>query len=491
LSQRVVVIGSGIAGLSAAIRLRVAGHEVDVIEANAYVGGKLSEIRMGDFRFDAGPSLFTMPHWVNELYELAGKRPSDYYTYRRKEVVCTYWYEDGKRFTAYADLERYCAEAERVFGEDPERIRRYFKRSARKFDLTEKVFLQGSLHRLGNYLNSDTLRALLRAWGLGLTNQLHQENAASFQTPHLVQLFDRYATYNGSSPYMTPGIMSMIPHLEQHYGTYIPDGGMVSIVNGLKRLADELGVRFHLEERVQHIARDGRRVTGVTTDRGAYTCDVVVSNMDVVPTYRKLMPDAPAPEKVLGQERSSSALIFYWSIGRTFPELDLHNIFFSNDYAREFKQIFEECAAGDDPTVYVNIASKDVPEDAPSGKEAWFVMVNVPSNTGQDWDAIIEQTRVRVIQKLSRILQVDLAACIEQESLLDPRSIESRTSSYQGALYGSSSNDRFAAFLRHPNFSKQIRGLYFCGGSSHPGGGIPLCVLSGKIAASLIEQDMR
>ena len=140
--------------------------------------------------------------------------------------------------------------------------------------------------------------------------------------------------------------------------------------------------------------------------------------------------------------------------------------------------------------LFRSIASKDVPTDAPPGKEAWFVMVNVPSNTGQDWDTIIEQTRARVIQKLSRILQVDLASHIEQESLLDPRSIESRTSSYQGALYGSSSNNRFAAFLRHPNFSQQIRGLYFCGGSSHPGGGIPLCVLSGKIAASLIAKDM-
>ena len=491
MSQRVIVIGSGIAGLSAAIRLRAKGHHVDVFEANAYVGGKLAEIRLGDFRFDAGPSLFTMPQWLDEIYTTTQRNPSDYYTYKRKEVVCTYWWEDGTRFTAYADIDRYCEEAARTFGEREDRIRSYFQRSARKFDLTEKVFLQGSLHRLGNYLNRDTMRALLRSWGLGLTNQLHDENARSFQSPHLVQLFDRYATYNGSSPYLTPGIMSMIPHLEQHYGTFIPVGGMVSIVQGLKRLADELGVQFHLNERVTRILRRDKKVIGVETEMSSYSCDVVVSNMDVVPTYRKLMPDAAAPERTLQQERSSSALIFYWAIGRTFPELDLHNIFFSFDYAKEFSEIFDHKTVGKDPTVYVNIASKEVPSDAPLGKEAWFVMVNVPPNTGQDWDAIIASTRKHVIDKLSRILKVDLASCIEQEALLDPRSIESRTSSFQGALYGSSSNDRFAAFLRHPNFSRKIQGLYFCGGSSHPGGGIPLCILSGKIAASLIEQDIR
>ncbi|MFM7813360.1 MAG: 1-hydroxycarotenoid 3,4-desaturase CrtD [Flavobacteriales bacterium] len=490
MSQQVIIIGSGIAGLSAAIRLRTKGYQVDVFEANDFVGGKLSEIRLGDFRFDAGPSLFTMPQWLNEIYEEAGRKPSDYYTYKRKEVVCTYWWEDGTRFIAYADADRYGAEAERVFGEPADRIRTYFQRSARKFDLTEKVFLQGSLHRWSNYFNRETARALLRSWGLGLTNQLHDENARSFQSPHLIQLFDRYATYNGSSPYLTPGIMSMIPHLEQHYGTFIPEGGMVAIVQGLKRLADELGVQFHMRERVTRIVRERSRVVGIETESGSYACDAVVSNMDVVPTYRKLMPDAVAPEKTLQQERSSSALIFYWAIGRSFPELDLHNIFFTRDYVAEFKHIFETRTVGEDPTVYVNIASKDVPADAPAGKEAWFVMVNVPSNTGQDWDAIIAATRQHVIEKLSRLLNVDLASLIEHEALLDPRSIESRTSSFQGALYGSSSNDRFAAFLRHPNFSKRIGGLYFCGGSSHPGGGIPLCVLSGKIAAELLQQDM-
>jgi phytoene dehydrogenase-like protein len=200
-----------------------------------------------------------------------------------------------------------------------------------------------------------------------------------------------------------------------------------------------------------------------------------------------LLPGEPAPERALRQEKSTSALIFYWGIRRQFPELDLHNIFFSEDYRHEFDCL----AAGnisDDPTIYINITSKYTPADAPAGCENWFTMVNVPYNSGQDWDALIVETRRNVLAKLSRILGTPIEPLIACESLLDPRSIESKTSSHLGALYGTSSNNRMAAFLRHPNFSNRIRGLYFCGGSVHPGGGIPLALLSAKIVNDLIKE---
>ena len=144
---------------------------------------------------------------------------------------------------------------------------------------------------------------------------------------------------------------------------------------------------------------------------------------------------------------------------------------------------------GDDPTVYINITSKEENNDAPEGCENWFTMVNVPCNTGQDWDRIIKDTRKNIISKLSRILKTDIETLIEFESILEPRTIESRTQSYQGALYGASSNNKYAAFLRHPNFKQGIKNLYFCGGSVHPGGGIPLCLLSGKIVSELISRN--
>ncbi|MGZ5243698.1 MAG: phytoene desaturase family protein, partial [Bacteroidia bacterium] len=192
-------------------------------------------------------------------------------------------------------------------------------------------------------------------------------------------------------------------------------------------------------------------------------------------------------EKQLNTERSSSALIFYWAIDDAFGNLDLHNIFFSANYLKENYAIFKQKTVYEDPTVYVYISSKENASDAPKGKENWFVMINVPPDTGQNWDEIIEKARTNIIHKLNRALDVNMHKLILSERVADPRYIESRTSSYQGALYGSASNSKFAAFLRHPNFSSIIQNLYFCGGSVHPGGGIPLCLLSAKIVSGFVK----
>jgi phytoene dehydrogenase-like protein len=210
--------------------------------------------------------------------------------------------------------------------------------------------------------------------------------------------------------------------------------------------------------------------------------------MDAFFTYRKLLPDIRHPERTLSQEKSTSALIFYWGIRKEFPELDLHNIFFSDNYQKEF-ECLSKGMLDDDPTVYVNITSKYTPSDAPQGSENWFTMVNAPYLHGQDWEAIIQRTRKNVIAKISRVLGTDLETFIECEEILEPRTIQSRTSSHLGALYGTASNKRLSAFMRHPNFSNTVKGLYFCGGSVHPGGGIPLCLLSAKIADTMIHED--
>jgi phytoene dehydrogenase-like protein len=208
--------------------------------------------------------------------------------------------------------------------------------------------------------------------------------------------------------------------------------------------------------------------------------------MDIFSTYEKLLPDQSHPKRILSQERSSSAVIFYWGIRKQFPELDLHNIFFSQDYQKEFTNLFEHKTLCDDPTVYINITSKEEVGDAPSGCENWFVMVNAPGDYGQDWNKLVAQVRENIINKINRLLGIDIEPLIEVEDVLSPPLIEQRTSSYRGALYGTASNSKFTAFLRHPNFSSRIKQLYCSGGSVHPGGGIPLCLLSAKITSDLI-----
>jgi phytoene dehydrogenase-like protein len=223
-----------------------------------------------------------------------------------------------------------------------------------------------------------------------------------------------------------------------------------------------------------------------------YDAGIVVSNMDVYFTYKKLLNDFTMAAKVKKQERSSSAFIFYWGMNKSFPNLDLHNIFFSGNYKKEFNAIFNTGIPFHDPTVYVNITNKLEPgKHAPMGKENWFVMINVSANTGQDWNALEDFYRRAIINKLNQILGEDIESCIEVSEVLTPVTIESKTASYMGSLYGTSSNSKMAAFMRHPNFSDTTSGLYFVGGSVHPGGGIPLCLSGASIVSNLIQEKYK
>ena len=487
--HEVIVIGAGVAGLASAIRLKSKGYGVTVFEANSYFGGKLTAFTENGFRFDMGPSLFTMPHFIEDLFSISGKNIKDYFSYQKKHTVCNYFYEDGTTFSAKANIKEFAKHASQSFDVKEKAILSYFEESKKKYDLTASLFLEKSLHKLSTFLSTATIKSILQLQKLHINQSLHEYNVNKFEDKRLIQLFDRFATYNGSSPYKTPGIMSMIPHLEQYFGTFFPKGGMHEITKSMYKLALDLGVHFTFNTPVEEIVINKEKAVGIRTKDEVYHAKYIISNADVVPTYRKLLKQQKAPKKTLSQPRSSSALIFYWGIANDFPELDLHNIFFSDNYKEEFDYIFNKNTVSEDPTVYINITSKEENSDAPKHHENWFVMVNVPSNTGQNWDEIIKRTKQNIIKKISKVLQQDISKLIVFEAVLDPRKIESDTQSYQGALYGASSNNTYAAFLRHPNFSQKIKNLYFCGGSVHPGGGIPLCLLSGKIVANLISKN--
>lgn len=489
--KKALIIGAGIGGIAIAIRLALKGYQVDVFEANSYPGGKLTSFEQQGYRFDAGPSLFTMPQYVDELFTLAGKNPSDYFRYQKLDCVCRYFYEDGTQLTAYADENKLADEFAEKIGESAKVMHRFFRYSRLIYKITNHVFLEQSLHRLKTYLSFKTLNSVLRLLQIDSLRSMFRANERFFKDQRTVQFFNRYATYNGSDPYQAPATLNVIPHLEQCYGAWFPAGGMQAITISLVQLAEHVGVKFNYNARVDEIVLTGKKASGIIVNDQKIDGDIVVSNMDVWFTYHQLLSKYPAirPGKILQQERSSSALIFYWGIKKQFKQLDLHNIFFSADYKAEFDHIWQKKTISNDPTVYLNISSKHKPDDAPDGHENWFVMINVPANSGQDWDRLIEIARKDILIKLSRILGEDIASLIASESILDPRSIQSKTSSYQGALYGSSSNSRFAAFLRHANRSSKIDNLYFCGGSVHPGGGIPLALLSAKIVSDWIGTD--
>lgn len=483
-----IVIGSGIAGIASSIRLARRGYTVSVFETNSYPGGKLTEITKGGYRFDAGPSLFTLPSLVDELFELCDVDPRKYFNYDQLDETCRYFFPDGKEMVAWSDHEKLASEFEKQLGEPKTNISKALKNSAMLYEHLAPLFIEKSLHKTETWLSGKAVSAYSKLNRFDFNKTMNEVNEKRFKQPETAQLFNRYATYNGSDPYQTPATLNIIPHLEFGIGAFFPQGGMHAITQSLYELAKNLGVNFYFNTSVKKIVVHNGKAKGIDTRMGFHKADIVVCNMDMVAAYKTLLKDQYQPKKLLNQPKSSSALIFYWGIKKEFSQLGLHNIFFSEDYKTEFEHIFNKGSIYKDPTVYINITSVKNPTDAPDGCQNWFTMVNVPNNQGQDWDYLIQYARKAIIKKLSQHLDEDIESLIEVEEILDPRLIEQKTSSVAGALYGNSSNNKYAAFLRHPNFSKKIKQLYFCGGSVHPGGGIPLCLSSAKLVDELMHQ---
>ncbi len=488
--KKAIIIGAGVAGLASAIRLSVQGFEVEVYEKNDYPGGKLSHFEIDGYRFDAGPSLFTQPQNIEALFNLASEPMADYFSYRSVPISCKYFYQDGTVVNAFTNKEDFANELQEKLGEDGKKLITYLKQSETIYQNIGSIFLNHSLHKKSTLFKAPIRKALMAVKPKYLFKTLHSVNEKSFAKTHTVQLFNRYATYNGSSPYKAPGMLSLISHLEHNEGIFYPNGGMISITNALYNLALKKGVKFYFNSPVKSIIHHEDSVRGIVVNNNNHYADVVVSNVDAYFTYKHLLKDHRKAKQILKQERSSSAFIFYWGINKEFPQLDLHNIFFAANYKAEFDSLFRTKTLYNDPTIYINITSKCEPGlQAPNGKENWFVMVNAPANIGQDWLAFAKQYRKVIIAKLNSLLQTDIEPLIEVEQVLDPVLIESKTASFMGSLYGTSSNSRMAAFMRHPNFTNAIKGLYFVGGSVHPGGGIPLCLQSAKIMSEIVAVD--
>ena len=478
--MKIAVIGSGIGGLATACRLASKGHEVTVFEKNASPGGKISEINLEGYRFDTGPSLFTLPELVEELYSAAGETVPSTFAYKKLEVLCKYFYNSGENLIAWSDQQKFTDECVEKLGEDPSNITKYFKNASLIYKITADIFLFNSLHKVKNLLKFSVLKSLLQVNKIRFYKTMHGDNKSNFKSPLLTQLFDRYATYNGSNPYKAPATLNVIAHLENNLGTYFPEQGMYSIVQHIYELALKKGVRFNFNSLVTSIDIKNKKAVGLSVGDTAFTFDNIVSDSDINYVINNLM-DHPLKKRFNRLEPSSSALVFYWGVNKEFPEIDLHNILFSSDYKEEFNNLFQKKTIDSDPTIYIFVSSKMVKSDAPKNCENWFVMVNAPSNSAENWDELIRTTKQNIIKKINKSLKTNIEDYIEHEKIASPITIAQDTLSKGGALYGNSSNSMFSAFLRHPNFLKSVKNLYFVGGSVHPGGGIPLCLASAKI----------
>ncbi len=493
--MRIGIVGAGFGGLSAAARLAAAGNQVDVFEKQPGPGGKAFEERINGYRFDTGPSLLTMREVFQHLFTECREDFSDWVQTIPLDPICHYFWDDGTRLHSHSSAEAFSAELQRALGEEPAALHAHLERSREIYDITADLFLWHSLHERSTFTSPVFRRALRRVGRIDAFRSMDAANRAHFRNPKAVQLFNRYATYNGSSPYLTPATLNIIPHVEYGIGAWAIRGGIHALPQAMARLAESRGASLHYGTTVDAIrsSRTGRsrRVQGLTVEGRDLDYDIVISNADVTPTYEHLLRDTDARlyRRYQKLEPSSSGMVFYWGTRSSYPELGVHNILFSNDYPGEFADLFRNQRMPNDPTVYINITSKVDPDDAPKGGENWFILVNAPADRGQDWEAERERTRENVLSRLKAVLGRDVEADIAVESHMLPPDIQRKTDSHRGSLYGIASNARLSAFLRHPNRSRRYRGLYFAGGSAHPGGGMPLATLSGKICADLIRRD--
>lgn len=480
-----VVIGAGIAGLTSACLLKNKGFEVDIFEASNTYGGKVGELKKEGFRFDKGPSLFTLPEDLDNIFKICGKNPREYYSYIKLPIITKYFYNDETQINAYSNLKDFKSELVQKLGESESKLNAYFTHIAEIYNFVSPIFLKNPITKFYKFLPSSLIESLVKTFKIDAFTTLHNSNKKWFSNEKSIQLFNRFATYNGSNPYKAPATLGVIPHLEHEKGAYLVEGGMRKIADALYQLATDLGCVFHFETEVEEILIENKKAIGVSVNKQHIIANNVFCNMDVNFAYPKLLK-INTKNIYLKQEKSTSALVFYWGVNTTTNKLDVHNILFSNSYIKEF-EFLNNGKVYEDPTVYIYISSKVVNEDAPEGMENWFTMINVPHDSGQNWNEIVAMARQNILKKIKKIINVDIENKIVFEKTLTPLEIQAQTYSYRGALYGNSSNNMFAAFLRHPNKRTKFKNLSFIGGSVHPGGGIPLCIFSAKIAVDEMD----
>ena len=489
MRKKVVIVGAGVGGLASAIRLTVSGFEVEIFENSAFAGGKIAEFRKNGYRFDTGASVITLPGLVQELFVMAGEDPEQYILFHKLEISCKYFYNDGTIIDAFTDTNKFIQEIKEKTNAEPYHLQSFLKESSELFDLTAKPFLFSPFQKLSTLLSQDGRKLIRNLNKLDIFRSLHHSNRKTLSDPKLIQLFDRYATYNGSNPFQAPATLKTVAHLEHNTGLYLPEKGMYELIRSLVKLTEKLNIKINYNTTVDEIVVKNKMVKGIRCGEKYTEAVIVISNADIYLTYKKLLKNINLPATLRYQALSSSAILFYWGIKTKIPKFDIHNVLFSGDYREEFRHIFKYGTIYNDPTIYIYISSKLNPADAPDNRENWLVMINTPNNTGQDWNALRDTTRKSVIRKINKILDMDIEKYIETEDYEDPVRIEHFTDSYRGALYGPSSNKKLSAFYRHANFSRKIKGLYFASGSVHPGGGIPICFASAQIVSNLIIED--
>ncbi len=468
------MVGGGVGGMVCALLLSRAGHRVRLYERLDRLGGKLAEHRRDGFTFSLGPSTLTLPG----VFTALGARLD----LLQPRELCRYRFPDGSTLSAHRDPGRMAAEVDRLApGEGAAWLA--FHRWARGcFDASLRTFFAGPLNRPPTGARPADLLSVAPCRTLdGLARHF-------FRDSRLRRYLARYATYAGSDPYRAPAALGCVPAIEHDHGGWYVTGGLPRIADSLAGLLAGAGVEVHLRAEVTGVLADRERVLGVRLAGGERVpAEIVVANTDAAELYGRLLPDRRRLRGVARLGLSSSAFLLLAGVEGGTEGLPHHSIVFSADYEREFADIFRRRRPPEDPTVYIGCSAVDDRSQAPDGAENWVMLVNVPAGDPGRWPMSVEAYRDLVLERLAGRGH-DLSGRLRFVDLFTPADLRDRYRAWGGAIYGTAYRDLLAPFRRPANRGPR-RGLYLVGGSAHPGGGLPLVAMGGRIVASLVRED--
>jgi phytoene desaturase len=489
-TNKVIVIGGGLGGLTTAALIASSGIQVTLIEKNSTLGGKLQDISLGNYRFDFGPSTITMPWIFERIFEKCGKPLDPSLSFVKLNINTRNHFSDGSIIDLSADPERMNEQLQYFSAKDRSGFQHFLQETGRIQQIAEEHFFRRPFSHWDHYLSPALAKAFLSVRPFESMDSFHRQ---FFQDSRLVTMMNRYATYVGSDPLLTPATLSMIAYVELIRGVYYIPGGNYRLVEAFHRLAVDMGVEIITNSKVAKILTSNRRVTGVELDSGdRLDADAVVSNVDVIATSTMLGRELRQQDRKL----SISGFLTLAGVNRRYPQLEHHNLFFPENYKMEFTDLFERRIWPNDPTVYVCFSGKSESERAAHGSNL-YVLTNVPPLDDADLSEphrLTERSEMYREKILGKLLEQKfglsgLRDALETAESFTPLDIMKNTGSVRGALYGNVSHGMRATFFRHSVKDRALRGMYYTGGTVHPGGGTPMVVMSGTFAAYATLRD--
>lgn len=491
-APRALVIGAGLGGLATAVHLARAGWSVTVVEQRDEPGGKVRRLVADGFRFDMGPTIVTMPFALDALFASAGRERRDYLELRRLDPAYRAHFPDGTVFELSDSLSAVLAQVRAISPDDEPRWVAYLARAGRIWHQVERHFLDRLFHSWRDLLDPALLVA---GFKMDALTTLAKRVAREIRDPRLRQLLTYQAIYVGASPDEVPATYALISYLETAYGVWFPKGGMYAIAEAVARLAGELGVELRYGATVERIVVERGRARGVRLAGGEEVRgDVVISNADLHHTYGELLGATPRPHmsdaRLASLEPSSSAFIVYAGVARTYPGLPHHTIVFSGDYAHDLREVFVEQRPLSEPSFYVCAPSVTDPDLAPPGASALYLLAPAPYLAGGvDWDALAPEYADRLLARAEAFCLPGLRAATTFLHWYTPADFARDYHCHRGSIFGLSARANQTAFRRPAPRSRDVAGLYVVGGSTQPGGGVPMVVLGGRLVAATIVGD--